>query len=121
MSRAVKISAVIGGALLVIVAVAVGLAIASIGGEDDATSSDGGGRPGQRFPGGAPPGGGPPSGADREEVQAFQDCLAKHGVELPDPPSQGGRPPSGFDPNDPDLQKAFSACRGELPEGVGPG
>jgi hypothetical protein len=120
MNRAVKISAAIGSALLVIVAVAVGLAIASIGGGDDAASSDQGNRSGQQFPGSGPPGGAPPSGADQEAFQAFRDCLAKQGVELPDPRSQGGQPPSGFDPNDPNLQKAFSACRGELPEGAGP-
>jgi hypothetical protein len=120
MNRALKISVAIGGAVLVIVAVAVGLAIASIGGGDDAASSDGGRRSEQQFPGSGPPGGAPPSGADRKDIQAFQDCLAEHGVELPDPRGQGGEPPSGFDPNAPDLQEAFSACEGELPAGVGP-
>jgi hypothetical protein len=120
MNRRVKLFAAIGGAALVIVAVAVGLAIASIGGGDDAASSDGRSRPGQQSPGNGPPGGAPPSRANREAFQAVQDCLAKHGVELPDPRGQGGQPPSGFDPNDPDLQEAFSACRDELPAGVGP-
>jgi hypothetical protein len=117
MNRALKISAAIGGAVLVIV---VGLAIASMGGGDDAASSDGDRRSERQFPGSGPPGGAPPSGADRADIHAFQDCLAEQGVELPDPRGQGGEPPSGFDANDPDLREAFSACQGELPAGVGP-
>ena len=133
MSRTVKISAALGGAALLIVALAVGFAIASIGGDDDTASSEGGGRSGRQFPGAGAPGGARPSGADRAALEAFQDCLAKHGVELPQPPAQGGQPPSGgqppmggqppsgFDPSDPELQNAFAACQDELPEGFGPG
>ena len=118
MSRAVKISSAIGGAVIVIV-LAVAFAIAALGDSDngdDAAGSDGSNQFQRQLPGGGPPG-----GVDPQALQAFRDCLEENGVELPDPGSSpGSGPPAGFDPRDSDPQKAFSKCRGELPEGAGP-
>jgi len=65
------------------------------------------------------------------QFQAFANCLRDHGVDLPQlgrggPPGQGSPPrtgngPPGFNPQDPDVRKAFQACRDKLPQGAGPG
>ena len=118
MSRAVKISWAVGGAVIASL-LAVALAIAVLGdseGGDDAEGSNDRERSTQRFPGG-----GPPAGVNREELQAFRDCLEDNGVELPDPRSGGGgAPPAGPDGSDPDIREGFSQCQDKLPEGAGP-
>ena len=93
-------------ALMAVLALTAGVA-AGCGGDDDSSgSADSGAQPsGSEAPPGAPAG-----------IEEFQACLAEQGVELPDrgsgPPPEGGM--SGH------TQRAFEACRDELPEGIGP-
>ena len=69
----------------------------------------------------------PPAGAVSQE---FQDCLAEHGVDVPDgppsgtPPSGGAPPSGGFPPTGSgggDQAKAFQACSKYLPDDAGAG
>lgn len=113
MSRAVRISWIVGGALVVLVVVAA-VAIATIGGPDGESDVAGSETSQPQFPDDGPPG-----GADSEALQAFGDCLEENGVELPEPGSGSG-PPAGFDPRDSGVQEAFSKCQDELPEGARP-
>jgi putative ABC transport system ATP-binding protein len=113
MSRAVRISWIVGGALVVLVVVAA-VAIGTIGGPDGESDAAGSETSQPQFPGDGPPG-----GADSEALQAFGHCLEENGVELPEPGS-GSAPPAGFDPRDSGVQEAFSKCQDELPEGARP-
>ena len=109
MRRARILTAMLAGVL--VVAVLAVAAVVALGGSDDSSAA----RPAA--------GEGPPPGADGAALDGLRECLAKQGVDLPEPgdrePGQG--PPAGFDPSDPDLQAAFEACRSELPEGGPPG
>ena len=63
------------------------------------------------------------SGGAPEGLEALTACLERHGVKVPDRGSRGGppggKPPSGQAPSA-KAQKAFEACRDELPEKLGP-
>ena len=109
MSRAVRLSAVVGIVVLAVTLVAV-LAVAGLG--DDASGDAD--APPQQAPLAQPQG-----GVDREDFEAFRDCLTDHGVDVPAGAPEGG-PPTGFDPGDEANRKALSNCRDELPEGVAP-
>jgi hypothetical protein len=64
----------------------------------------------------------PATGARSAASQAFQTCLAQHGVKGFTP--GGGRPSAGSPPGGtrtPAQQQAFSACRSKLPAGALPG
>jgi hypothetical protein len=111
MSRAVKLSGVVGIVVLAVTLVAV-LAVAGLG--DDASGDGAADAPPQQAPLAQPQG-----GVDREDFEAFRDCLADHGVDVPAGAPEGG-PPTGFDPGDEANQKALSNCVDELPEGVAP-
>jgi hypothetical protein len=70
-----------------------------------------------------------PTPIDPEQFEAFRQCMAEHGVELPAPPEPGSGPPTGPPPR-PDVDRetmraAHEACQDLLPEGAhfgrGPG
>jgi hypothetical protein len=105
MSR--KVMAIAGGAigLIVILAVALVVAIASSG-DDDSDPAEASPTTFQ----GSPPEGQRP---DPEELEEFRTCMEEQGVELPEP---GEAPPANVE----ELQQAFEACRDLLPEGLIP-
>lgn len=90
---------VVGGAVGVVVILAAALVVVIASGDDE---------PERAQPVLAPLGG------DAEGTEAFRDCLAEQGVELPAP---GEGPPTG---DVDELQEAFEACRELLPEGFAP-
>lgn len=57
-----------------------------------------------------------------EALLAFAECMRENGVDLPDPriDDDGRLTFAGglgdIDPNDPDVETAFDACQGELPD-----
>jgi hypothetical protein len=95
-----------GIALIVILAVALVVAIASSG--DNAANPD------EDSPGVfLGPGGEGFERPDPEVVEEFRACMEDHGVEVPEP---GTAPPSDSDR----LQQAFAACSDLLPEDIRP-
>ena len=63
-----------------------------------------------------------PKPIDPEEFEAFRQCMADNGVELPAPPEPGSGPPTGPPPR-PDVDRetldaAHEACQDLLPEGA---
>jgi hypothetical protein len=101
--------AVAGGAigLIVVLAVALVVAIASSGSDEDGSSAE---AAPQTFQGS------PPEGFERpdpEVVEEFRACMEDQGVEVPEP---GEAPPSDGDR----LQEAFAACSDLLPEDIRP-
>jgi hypothetical protein len=113
MSRALKAALAAATALLVLaVGVTVGV-IAAGGSSDEANQAS------DRFqqrPDADEPGPGPRLFApDPEALEDFRECLQERGVEVPEP---GSDPPPDFDRDE--LQKAFEACRDELPSDIRP-
>jgi hypothetical protein len=76
----------------------------------DQTTGAAGGRPQ------GPPGAAQLSASQRARLRSFTDCLKQRGVEIPSGGPQGGGPPQ----QDSKTQRAFQACLGRLPQGVGP-
>ena len=93
MTRAAWIA--VGGvsALALGLLVALVVALASAGSDDEPEAPEG---PGLITPGGAP-------------SPEFQDCMSENGVETPEPGVPQQAPPEGF-------EDAFEACRHLLPE-----
>jgi hypothetical protein len=73
-------------------AIALVIALATAGDDDDAAAQP----PGLVSPGGAP-------------SDEFQDCMSENGVEPPEPGTLQTQPPAG-------LEQALEACRHLLPE-----
>ena len=96
----------IGGGVAVSLLAAAAVAIAIAGGESQTET--------------------PPGAPDGDAARAFQDCLAEHGVEPPEPadmpagpvPPAGGQAPQPGPPEE--LGRALEECGDLLPEGVGP-
>ena len=81
------------GALALGLLVALVVALASAGSEDEPEAPE----PALFTPGGVP-------------SAEFQECMEENGVESPEPGTPQQAPPAGF-------EKAFEACRDLLPEG----
>ena len=124
------------GVVVLVVALGVGVAYSATNGDttansDTTTSSDqsGGGEP----HGGAVRAFRAPDLTDeqKQQLEAFRQCMSDQGVDLPDPPKPGARPDPSKRPDMPDpekLRKAHDACADKLPDdlpapppGCGPG
>ena len=90
-----------GSAAVALVAIVVMVVVIAVG--DDSTPVE----PSEAAPSDATP---PGFGGDPSDLDAFRDCMADQGVEIPDEP--GLRP----EPT-PELQAALEACRESMPGG----
>jgi hypothetical protein len=62
----------------------------------------------------------PPAQLLAQELK-FSRCMRAHGItSFPDPRQDGvlAMTGSGFDPNSPEYQRAYHACRSDLPNGI---
>lgn len=97
----------------------IGVAQAQDSGNDATTTTE---APDASTPDASTPDGAAPDAADRptdEEIQAFKDCMAANGVDLPDERPAPGDRPERTEEERAAFREALDACEDVKPEGFG--